>query len=89
MPPRPHSFGRLDALERRYDGPVPPADPALAALPPAGARARLFERLAGDDRAAIAVRRARLVAKDAVTDRRLDALGRSLAVNRAHCLGWR
>ena len=89
MPPRPHPFGRLDALERRYDGPIPPADPALAALPPAGARARLFERLAGDDRAAIAARRTRLAAADAAGDRWLDALGRSLAVNRAHGLGWR
>lgn len=89
MPPRPHPFGRLGALERRYDGPIPPADPALAALPPAGARARLFERLAGDDRHAIAVRRLRLAASDAARDARLRDLSRSLAFHRVHGLAWR
>ncbi len=46
---------RMDALERRFDGPIAPPDPAA---PPSGpARARLFQRLAAEQREDISRRR--------------------------------
>ena len=48
-----------DSLERRYDGPIPGADPAAAAAIPAQ-RARLFQRLAGEAREQAAALRARI-----------------------------
>jgi hypothetical protein len=47
MPVR-FAFRRMDAAERRHDGPIPPLDPAA---PPCGAaRERLFRRLAAEQR---------------------------------------
>ena len=49
------AFWRMDAQERRFDGPIPPFDPAA---PPSGlARARLFQRLAAEQRLDISRRR--------------------------------
>lgn len=56
------AFRRMDAAERRHDGPIPPADPA--ALPSGPARARLFQRLAADQRDDISRRRHRLTTAD-------------------------
>ncbi|EME70398.1 hypothetical protein H261_08748 [Paramagnetospirillum caucaseum] len=56
MPVR-FSFRRMDAAERRHDGPIPPAAP-----PPGAARARLFQRLAAEQREDIARRRQALKA---------------------------
>ena len=75
-------------LERRYDGPIPPADPAIRAVTVA-ARARLFERLAAEAVMQAARRRARLVGKAALADARLDVLTRSLASYRANGVAWR
>jgi hypothetical protein len=49
------AFRRMDAAERRHNGPILPADPA--ALPLAQARARLFQRLAAEQREDISHRR--------------------------------
>jgi hypothetical protein len=46
---------RRDAVERRFDGPIPPSDPA--AQPSGPARARLFQRLAAEQREDISRRR--------------------------------
>lgn len=73
-----------DALERRYDGPIPHADPARP-LVPAGARARLFDRLAGEVRGEVARRRQ----LHAPTDERLERLARALGTYRAHGIAWR
>jgi hypothetical protein len=59
MPIPPH-FRRLDAAERRHDGPVPPPDPA--APPDRRARARLYQDMARDERDDIARRRLSLSA---------------------------
>ncbi len=59
MPVR-FAFRRMDAAERRHDGPIPPTDPAA---PPWGAaRARLFQRLAAEQREDISHRRRTLTA---------------------------
>jgi hypothetical protein len=59
------SFRRMDAQERRFDGPIPPFDPAA---PPSGlARARLFQRLAAEQRQDIS-RRRQSVKNAALTD---------------------
>ncbi|MGE5506453.1 MAG: hypothetical protein ACM31L_18670 [Actinomycetota bacterium] len=73
-----------DALERRYDGPVPPADPAAVPGSAAG-RARLYDRLAAEARGEIA----RLRAASPVAGGRLARLGRDLAFYRCHGVGWR
>ncbi|KIL97455.1 hypothetical protein CCC_00516 [Paramagnetospirillum magnetotacticum MS-1] len=70
MPVR-FAFGQMDAAERRHDGPIPPADPAA---PPSGrARARLFQRLAAEQREDISRRRQCLtvptLADDAISPR--------------------
>ncbi|MBC7908767.1 MAG: hypothetical protein H7Y60_18730 [Rhodospirillaceae bacterium] len=75
-------------LERRYDGPIPPADPA-AIEGAAAARSRLFERLAAETVTQAARRRARLCSDAALNDSRLVVLCRSLAAYRAHDLVWR
>lgn len=77
-----------DALERRYDGPIPPADPA-ARVVPAALRARLFQRLASETRERAAIRRARMAADAALGDERLNRLGRDLGLYRACGLAWR
>ncbi|MBX9635588.1 MAG: hypothetical protein K2X44_11460, partial [Magnetospirillum sp.] len=79
---------RHHGLERRYDGPIPLADPA-ARLVPAAARARLFDRLAAEAVAQTAHRRARLARNAALADSRLAALTSSLAAYRAHGMAWR
>ena len=73
-----------DALERRYDGPIPPADPARPPVP-ATARARLFDRLAAEARQAVARRRL----SSMPTDERLERLARTLGAYRAHGVAWR
>lgn len=78
-----------DALERRYDGPIPPADPAHHGRAPAEARARLFDRLAAETRSQAAGRRARLPAGMALGDQRLSDWCRDLADYRRHGVGWR
>ncbi|MBC7953419.1 MAG: hypothetical protein H7Z12_16565 [Rhodospirillaceae bacterium] len=75
-------------LERRYDGPIPPADPALPAGSQA-ARVRLFERLAAEALTQTARRRARLGSNAALADARLGVLTRSLASYRANGVAWR
>lgn len=76
-----------DGLERRYDGPIPPVDPAMrhASAP---ARTRLFERLAAEAVAQTARRRL-LAATTAAEDRRLAVLSRSLHTYRTHGVAWR
>jgi hypothetical protein len=81
-------FDHRDALERRYDGPIPPADPATnpAAAP---LRARLFQRMAEDTRAQAASHRRRLPAQAALADARLDRLQRDLHLSRSLGVAWR
>ncbi|HTH17259.1 MAG TPA: hypothetical protein VL974_11450 [Magnetospirillum sp.] len=76
-----------DLLERRYDGPIPPADPAQVPVQ-AGLRARLFQRLAGDTRLQLAGRRGRLRARTAVADAGLARLSGDLNSYRALGLAW-
>ncbi len=77
-----------DSLERRYDGPIPGADPAPSAAIPAQ-RARLFQRLAGEAREQAAALRARIGGTAAPRDRRLQRLQRDLAAYRAQEMAWR
>lgn len=63
------AFRRMDAAERRHDGPIPPADPA--ALPSGPARARLFQRLAAEQREDISRRRQELSAAGLAENARL------------------
>lgn len=51
------AFRRMDAAERRHDGPILPADPAALPSAQARARARLFQRLAAEQREDISHRR--------------------------------
>ncbi|MGE5476559.1 MAG: hypothetical protein ACM3Q1_07895 [Bacteroidales bacterium] len=76
-----------DALERRYDGPIPPADPALPRHDGAG-RARLFQRLARETRERAAARRHRLPAAAAQADALLAQMIRDLGSYRTHGLAW-
>lgn len=76
------AFDRMDALERRYDGPIPPADPAFPPGPPPAARARLFERMAAETARAAARRRAILAGTQACGDHRLGCLAGSLVYYR-------
>lgn len=80
-------FAHRDALERRYDGPIPPADPAARPVPTA-LRARLFQRLACAAREQAAARREMLNAAAALSDERLTGLGRDLGLYRTHGLIW-
>lgn len=77
-----------DEMERRYDGPVLPFDPALTGRPVAAARNVLFQRLAAEQRQAIARRRAGLPAVAVATDERLCAAGRSLHYYRTEGAAW-
>lgn len=81
------NFAHRHDLERRYDGPIPPADPAIRAVT-AAARARLFDRLAAEALTQTARRRARLGHHAALADSRLDVLTRSLAGYRANGVAW-
>ncbi|MGE5515331.1 MAG: hypothetical protein ACM31D_05865 [Bacteroidota bacterium] len=81
-------LAQRDALERRYDGPIPPADPAAPPLA-AGLRARLFQRLAREAREQVATRRGTMAADAAVTDRWLGRLGHDLGHYRRQGLAWR
>ncbi|MGE5545591.1 MAG: hypothetical protein ACM33T_01740 [Solirubrobacterales bacterium] len=76
-------------LECRYDGPIPPADPAMIGRPDAVLRARLFERLAAEARRAAALRRARLGAAGLPADHHLSELGQELSACRRQALAWR
>lgn len=58
--PIPFPFRRLDAAERRHDGPIPSSDPA--APPERRARARLYQDMAAAERHDIARRRLTLSA---------------------------
>ena len=80
-------FDRRDTLERRYDGPIPPADPAVLSVA-APQRARLFQRMAYDTRAQTAKHRRRLSAVSALTDARLDRLQRDLHLSRSLGVAW-
>lgn len=78
----------IDAcLERRYDGPVPPSDPARDATDRPG-RARLFARLCREAGAEAAGRRQRLAAAQAAADHRLRCLVDDLGRYRASGLGF-
>lgn len=70
------------ALERRYNGPIPPAELLTAAALDRHAQAQsaLFDRLARDSAAAIARRRAVLARPE--RDSRLAALARNLGFYR-------
>ena len=81
-------FDHRDALERRYDGPIPPADPAACPVA-APLRARLFQRMAADHRSQTAKHRRRLSAASALTDARLDNLQRDLRLSRNLGVAWR
>lgn len=85
MPALPHPFARLDGLERRYDGPIPPEDPALAGRPTRGG-ALMLERLAREQVALVGRRRRRVVAGDVPADPRLGGLTRDLAAYREMAL---
>lgn len=79
MPAIAHPFALFDALERRYDGPIPPHDSAATGYPSPSQRARLFGRLAAETRHEAACLRTRLTAKSAEANPRLGEIGRSLA----------
>jgi hypothetical protein len=79
-------FPRQDALERRWDGPVPPADPAAGAAP--AGRARLFERLCGETARAAAARRAALPAMLITRDPGLAGYDRLLGFYRQQASAW-
>lgn len=81
------SIALRDAALCRHDGPVPPDDPAARRFCPR-ARARLFERLVGEARAAAALRRRALPAAIAPRDVRLGELGRTLAHYRHDGRHW-
>lgn len=81
-------FALLDIVERRYDGPPLPDDPAMRPVD-ATARARLFERLAAEAGGEAARRRRLLPGRQALADRRLAALGRALVAYRGLGIGWR
>lgn len=82
------TFPDPDLLERRYDGPIPPTDPAACRASAAG-RARLFDRLAAEALRAAAGRRQGLSSGHAATDGRLMGLARTLTACRAHGVAWR
>lgn len=84
----PELLVRLEALHRRYDGPVPPADPAHLHRAEAGPRVRLFQRLAAETVRAAARWRRGLPARAALTDPRLARLGARLAFYRHAGLAW-
>ncbi|MCR6633161.1 MAG: hypothetical protein NVV74_25705 [Magnetospirillum sp.] len=81
-------FAHRDALERRYDGPIPPADPAA---PPSdrAARAQLFQRMAREVREQAARMRRRMPAAALAGDPRLDCLQRDLSLYRGQSMSWR
>lgn len=81
-------FAQRDALERRYDGPIPPADPARVPRD-AAQRMRLFQRLAGEAREQAARRRLRLTAPGLRGDQILQRLQRDLRLYRTQGLAWR
>lgn len=89
MPARAHPFRRFDELERLYDGPIAPSDPATLGRPCPEARARLFARLAAETRSAAACRRSRLDAASAAADTRLRDLADSLGFYRCQGVAWR
>jgi len=75
-------------MERRFDGPVPPFDPALTGRPVAAAREVLFRRLAAEQRQAIARRRAGLSAAESRADERLCLAARTLHYYRTEGAAW-
>lgn len=77
-----------DAIERRYDGPPLPSDPALTGRPKAAARDVLFRRLAAEQRQAIAWRRAGMPAATVGGDERLHAAARALHYYRTEGVAW-
>lgn len=81
-------FAHRDALERRYDGPIPPADPA-ARLVPTAQRARLFQRLAKEVREQAAHRRLRLAGPGVLGDQTLHRLQQDLRLYRSQGMLWR
>ncbi|ARJ68018.1 hypothetical protein WV31_04360 [Magnetospirillum sp. ME-1] len=80
------AFRRMDAAERRHDGPIPPADPA--ALPCGPARARLFQRLAAEQRDDLSRRRRNLKAAVLACDARLDRGQERLRFYRDQGAAW-
>jgi hypothetical protein len=56
------------ALETRFDGPIPPAEPGADPVAPCRSGGHLFQRLAAERRAAIADRRNALTARRACAD---------------------
>lgn len=81
-------FALRDTLERRYDGPIPPADPAHPPLA-AALRARLFQRLAKEVREQTAQRRARLAGAGVLGDEKLHRLQCELLLYRSQGMLWR
>ncbi len=85
MPVR-FAFRRMDAAERRHDGPIPPAD---SAAPPSGpARARLFQRLAAEQREDISRRRQSLKAPAPADDAALSRDQERLRFYRDQGAAW-
>ena len=80
-------FTRRDILERRYDGPIPPADPAATMATMAG-RVRLFLRLAAETREKTATRRSELKAASVAGDRHLGRLQHDLRLYRGQSVAW-
>lgn len=77
-----------DEIERRYDGPALPFDPARTGRPIAAAREVLFRRLAAEQRQAIARRRAGLSAAESDRDDRLCVAARALRYYRTEGVAW-
>ncbi len=84
----PSHLTRQDGLERRFDGPVPPDDPADIDRPQSAGRARLFQRLAAERRDTIARRRSGLSGLRAPTDRWLQGAVRALEFYRHQGAAW-
>ncbi|CAA7613114.1 conserved hypothetical protein [Candidatus Terasakiella magnetica] len=82
------AFRHRDGLERRYDGPILPADPALAALPTGPGRARLFQRLAAEQRQDVARRRVRVMAARVLEDEGLRTSAHRLSFYRDQGAAW-
>jgi hypothetical protein len=81
-------FGRAIRLECRFDGPILPSDPTHFGQPAASARGVLFQRLAGEQRHALARRRAGLTAAELRADDCLGRAARSLRYYRDQGAAW-
>jgi len=77
-----------DRLERRFDGPIPPADPARPGWPSPEARMRLFQRLAAERLREIARKRRDMDGGRVLADTALDRTVRGLRFYRDQGVAW-